>query len=140
MSENDYLLAWGAYLIAAFGCTLGIVPHMLAAALGLAALVAAEPRLFELIRYAGIAYLIWMAWGMWRDATTPLDLDQASRLPRSPASAFRLGVLTQLANPKVVVFFGSIFIAMLLGLDLEQVLDTDPADWTSAGELSAFLS
>jgi len=47
---------------------------------------------------------------MWRDATTPLAIDETARLPRSPLSALRLGLLTQLANPKPAVLFSAIFI------------------------------
>ncbi|MFN3320493.1 MAG: LysE family translocator [Allorhizobium sp.] len=89
-------------LIAAFGCTLGIVPHMLAAALGLAALVAAEPRLFELIRYAGIAYLIWMAVGLWRSG---LVQEQASEPRQAAWRIIRKAVLINLLNPKLSLFF-----------------------------------
>jgi threonine/homoserine/homoserine lactone efflux protein len=89
-------------LIAAFGCTLGIVPHMLAAALGLAALVAAEPRLFELIRYAGIAYLIWMAIGLWRSG---LVQEQAAEPHREAWRIIRKAVLINLLNPKLSLFF-----------------------------------
>ena len=51
-----------AAVVAAFGCTLGIVPHMLAAVTGLAALLHASAVAFEVIRYAGVAYLLYMAW------------------------------------------------------------------------------
>ena len=50
-----------ASVVAAFGCTLGIVPHMAAAILGLAALLHTSAIAFEL-KYAGVAYLLWMAW------------------------------------------------------------------------------
>ncbi len=51
-----------ASIIAALGCTLGIVPHMLAAVTGLAALLHASALAFEIIKYAGVAYLLYMAW------------------------------------------------------------------------------
>jgi threonine/homoserine/homoserine lactone efflux protein len=89
-------------LIAAFGCTLGIIPHMLAAALGLAALVAAEPRLFELIRYAGIAYLIWMAIGLWRSG---LVQNQTVEARQQAWLIIRKAVLINLLNPKLSLFF-----------------------------------
>ncbi len=89
-------------LIAAFGCTLGIVPHMLAAALGLAALVAAEPRLFEAIRYAGIVYLIWMAIGLWKSGL----VQEQTTDPGSEAwRIIRKAVLINLLNPKLSLFF-----------------------------------
>lgn len=89
-------------IIAAFGCTLGIIPHMLAAAFGLAALVAAEPRLFELIRYAGIAYLIWMAIGLWRSG---LVQEQAAEPRQQAWRIIRKAVLINLLNPKLSLFF-----------------------------------
>jgi threonine/homoserine/homoserine lactone efflux protein len=89
-------------LVAAFGCTLGIVPHMLAAALGLAALVAAEPRLFEAIRYAGIAYLIWMALGLWKSGRVQ---EQASEPRQKAWRVIRKAILINLLNPKLSLFF-----------------------------------
>ncbi len=89
-------------LVAAFGCTLGIIPHMLAAALGLAALVAAEPRLFELIRYAGIAYLVWMAIGLWRSG---LAGDPGAEPRQRAWRIIRKAVLINLLNPKLSLFF-----------------------------------
>ncbi|MCZ8181192.1 MAG: LysE family translocator [Rhizobium sp.] len=89
-------------LVAAFGCTLGIIPHMLAAALGLAALVAAEPRLFEAIRYAGIAYLVWMAIGLWRSR---LAGDTSTEPKQRASHIIRKAVLINLLNPKLSLFF-----------------------------------
>lgn len=89
-------------IIAAFGCTLGIIPHMLAAALGLAALVTAEPRLFEAIRYAGIAYLVWMAIGLWRSG---LAADPAAEPHQEAWRIIRKAVLINLLNPKLSLFF-----------------------------------
>lgn len=89
-------------LVAAFGCTVGIIPHMLAAALGLAALVAAEPRLFEVIRYAGIAYLVWMAIGFWRSG---LAGDTKAESKQRASRIIRKAVLINLLNPKLSVFF-----------------------------------
>ncbi len=89
-------------IIAAFGCTLGIIPHMLAAALGLAALVATEPRLFEAIRYAGIAYLVWMAIELWRSG---LAADPAAEPRQQAWRIIRKAVLINLLNPKLSLFF-----------------------------------
>src|SRR5215210_7734616 len=57
-----------ASVVAAIGCTLGILPHMLAAITGLAALLHASALAFEVIKYLGVAYLFYMAWTMWRDS------------------------------------------------------------------------
>lgn len=112
-------------LIAAFGCTLGIVPHMLAAALGLAALVAAEPRLFELIRYAGIAYLIWMAIGLWKRG---LVQEHTVEPHREAWRIIRKAVLINLLNPKLSLFF--------LAFLPQFVNQADPAPLTTMAVLS----
>src|SRR5207247_7097350 len=68
-----YTLATGlsrgsrASVIAAFGCTLGIVPHMAAAILGLAALLHTSALAFETMKYLGVTYLLYMAWSAWRE-------------------------------------------------------------------------
>src|ERR1041385_2124014 len=54
--------------VAAFGCTLGIVPHMAAAILGLAALLHTRAIAFQTLKYAGVAYLLWMAWMTLKEA------------------------------------------------------------------------
>lgn len=112
-------------LIAAFGCSLGIIPHMLAAALGLAALVAAEPRLFELIRFAGIAYLVWMAIGLWRSG---LATDPAAEPRREAWRIIRKAVLINLLNPKLSLFF--------LAFLPQFVQATDPSPLTTMAALS----
>ena len=56
-----------ASLYAAFGCTLGIVPHLLATILGLAAVMHASALAFQLLKYAGVAYLFYIALATWRD-------------------------------------------------------------------------
>jgi threonine/homoserine/homoserine lactone efflux protein len=92
-----------ASLIAAFGCTLGIVPHMLAAITGLAALLHASAVAFDVVRYAGVLYLLYMAWTMWRDGGA-LALDDHSR-PRSAGQVIASGVLVNILNPKLTIFF-----------------------------------
>ena len=68
-----YTLAMGlsrggrASVVAAFGCTLGIVPHLFAAMLGLAAILHTSALAFELFKFAGVAYLLYMAWQAWRE-------------------------------------------------------------------------
>src|SRR5262249_44474227 len=56
-----------ASVVAAFGCTLGIVPHMAAAILGLAALLHASALAFQIFKYVGVAYLLYMAWSTLRE-------------------------------------------------------------------------
>jgi threonine/homoserine/homoserine lactone efflux protein len=91
-----------ASVVAAFGCTLGIVPHMLAAITGLAALLHASAVAFEVIRYLGVAYLLFMAVSTLRDEHA-LSVREAA--PRSPARVIASGVLVNLLNPKLTLFF-----------------------------------
>src|SRR3954463_11944966 len=56
-----------ASVVAAFGCTLGVVPHLAAAVTGTAALLRASGVAFEVVKFAGVAYLLYMAWATWRD-------------------------------------------------------------------------
>ncbi|MGC4111535.1 MAG: LysE family translocator [Nocardioides sp.] len=92
-----------ASVLAAFACTLGILPHLLAAITGLAALLHASGVAFETIKYAGVAYLLWMAWGTWRETGTPgLPQDEAGG---APGRVIRTGITLNLLNPKLTVFF-----------------------------------
>lgn len=76
---------------------------------GLAVIFKVAPTLLWAFKIAGGLYLVWMAFGMWRHAAEPLpDLTDAA--PRSVASAFRLGLITQLSNPKPAVLLSAIFI------------------------------
>ena len=87
-----------AAMAASGGIALGAFVHVTIAGLGLGALVAAAPRLFDVIRWIGVSYLLWLAWGALRAA--PRD---AGDIPRA-RHAFRDGLLVNLANPKVILF------------------------------------
>jgi RhtB (resistance to homoserine/threonine) family protein len=93
----------------ALGLTAGTVIWSSAALLGLNAVFHAMPMLFMAMKVAGALFLIWIAWQIFRHARDPIAMDGAD----ATGNPFMRGFLTQLANPKVVVFFGSIFIAML---------------------------
>jgi threonine/homoserine/homoserine lactone efflux protein len=101
-------LRTGAFL--AIGIGAGAVVWAAAALFGLALIFQAAPALLWALKIAGGLYLIHMAWGMWRDADQPLDMSESSRPPRSAVSAFRLGLITQLSNPKPAILFSAIFI------------------------------
>lgn len=98
----------GAFLAA--GISAGAVVWAAAALFGLAVVFQAAPALLWTLKIVGAAYLLWLGYHMWRDARTPLDTSTAGRPPRSPFAAFRLGLFTQLANPKPAVLFSAIFI------------------------------
>lgn len=94
---------WRASLIAAFGCTLGVVPHMIAAITGLAALLHASAVAFEVVKWLGVAYLLFLAWQSIRDRSA-IEVDAA----RTPVSFWRVtgtAVLINLLNPKLTIFF-----------------------------------
>ena len=92
-----------ASLVAAVGCTLGIVPHMVAATLGLAAVLNASAVAFQVVKYLGVAYLLYLAWTTLREHGLPTDGS-----PRAGSSAGRViltAVLINLLNPKLSIFF-----------------------------------
>jgi threonine/homoserine/homoserine lactone efflux protein len=92
-----------ASVVAAIGCTLGVVPHMVAAITGLAALLNASAVAFQTLKYAGVAYLLYLAWQTWRDST-PLEVDLQAA-PQSAWQVIRTAVLINVLNPKLTIFF-----------------------------------
>lgn len=91
-----------ASLVAAVGCTIGIVPHLVAAATGLAALMHASALAFQGLKYAGVAYLLFLAWTTLRDKGA-LGVDAVE--PSSAWRTIRQAVLLNLLNPKLTIFF-----------------------------------
>jgi len=90
-------------LLVTIGLCLGLLGHTAAVALGLAALLATSPAAFGLIKLAGAAYLLWLAWGAWR--APPLGPATASdQVPQAWRMVGR-GALMNLTNPKVAIFF-----------------------------------
>ncbi len=112
-----------ASVAAAFGCTLGIIPAILASVIGLAALMHTSALVFQAVKYAGVAYLLYLAWQTLKDSG-PIDLGSEagaaengrqgnaavtgprarSRSGSLPAIA-RTGFLINILNPKLTVFF-----------------------------------
>src|SRR5215216_2322890 len=91
-----------ASVVAAVGCTLGIIPHMAAAITGLAALLHASAVAFQVLKYLGVAYLLYMAVATMRDKHA-LTVEETA--PRSAARVIVSGVLVNLLNPKLTLFF-----------------------------------
>ena len=91
-----------ASIVAAFGCTLGTLPHMLAAITGLAALLHTSALAFETIKYLGVAYLLYMAWSTLRE-TGALTVEESAPLPA--LKVIVSGVLINILNPKLTIFF-----------------------------------
>ena len=89
-----------AGLAASLGINLGVVVHIALAAGGLAALIQAEPLAYDVIRYAGAAYLLWLAVQMW--TAPPPDRERLARAPFWPT--VRRGFMTNILNPKTALF------------------------------------
>lgn len=92
-----------ASVFAALGCTAGILPHLLASILGLSALLHTSALAFEVLKYAGVAYLLYLAYATWRDRSafamndTPIVATLRSLIIR--------GFLLNILNPKLTIFF-----------------------------------
>ena len=92
-----------ASIVAAFGCTLGIVPHMAAAILGLAALLHTSALAFQTLKYLGVAYLLYMAWNTLREHGV---LKVENNVPaKSGIQVIVEAILLNLLNPKLSIFF-----------------------------------
>lgn len=94
---------WRASIVAAVGCTAGIIPHLTAAILGLSAILHMSARAFQVIKIAGSLYLLYLAWSMWHETGT-LKFDQA--VPNVNFYQIILkGILINILNPKLTLFF-----------------------------------
>jgi threonine/homoserine/homoserine lactone efflux protein len=96
-------LQWRASLAAAVGCTLGIVPHILASILGWSALLNISAQVFSLLKWAGAIYLLYLAWNMWREAGA-LEINQKTT-ETSAAKIILKAIAINLLNPKLTIFF-----------------------------------
>lgn len=104
-----YTLATGlsrgsrASIVAAFGCTLGIVPHIAAAILGAAAILHTSALAFQAFKWLGVAYLLFMAWNTLRqEGTLRLEMETGTR---SAARVTVEAILINILNPKLSIFF-----------------------------------
>ena len=92
-----------ASIVAAFACTLGIIPHMAAAILGLAALLHASAVAFQTLKYLGVAYLLYMAWNALRERGA-LAVEKETKA-RSSLQVIVSAILINILNPKLSIFF-----------------------------------
>jgi threonine/homoserine/homoserine lactone efflux protein len=92
-----------ASVYAALGCTAGIVPHLLATVLGLAAVMHASALAFQVLKYAGVAYLFYLAYATWRDKSG--FVVEAGAAPKSAAAVAVKAILLNILNPKLTIFF-----------------------------------
>ena len=92
-----------ASVVAAFGCTLGIVPHMAAAIMGLAALLHTSALAFQTLKYLGVAYLLYMAWSTLRErGALSVETEVGAR---SAMQVIVSAILINILNPKLSIFF-----------------------------------
>ena len=92
-----------ASIAAAIGCTLGIVPHILASILGLSALLNMSAQVFSALKIAGAMYLLYLAWNMWREAGT-LEINKKSTETSATQIVIK-AIAINLLNPKLTIFF-----------------------------------
>ena len=92
-----------ASVFAAFGCTAGIVPHLFATVLGLAALMHTSAVAFQILKYAGVVYLLYLAYATWRDKTAFAVEPTASGRPAT--GIVIKAILLNILNPKLTIFF-----------------------------------
>ena len=101
--STGLFLGWRASIAAACGCTAGIIPHLSASILGLSAILNMSAVAFQSVKYAGAAYLLYLAWSMWRD-TGALKFNSPSRKNALRQIATK-GFLINILNPKLSIFF-----------------------------------
>jgi threonine/homoserine/homoserine lactone efflux protein len=89
---------------AAFGCTLGILPHMLAAMLGLAAVLHTSALAFAALKWCGVVYLLYMAWQALREGALSIDTRPAAS-SHSSRRVIVTAILINILNPKLSIFF-----------------------------------
>ena len=120
-----YTLATGlsrgarASVVAAFGCTLGIIPHMAAAITGLAALLHTSALAFQIMKYLGVAYLLYMAWNTLKEHGA-LKIEKEIG-PRSVKQVIVTAVLINILNPKLSIFFFA-FLPQFMNADEPRAL------------------
>ena len=93
----------------AFGVGCGSLIWALAAMFGLSVLFELVPALLGVMKVLGGLFLLWIAASLWRHAADPMAEPDASSIPRGLWASLRLGLMTQLANPKTAVYFGAVF-------------------------------
>jgi len=103
MVSTGLFLGWRASIAAAFGCTAGIIPHLSASILGLSAILNMSAVAFQCVKFAGVIYLLYLAWSMWHETGT-LKFNSHSSKNDLWQIATR-GFLLNILNPKLSIFF-----------------------------------
>ena len=102
--STGLMLGKRASLYAALGCTAGIVPHLVASVLGLATVLHMSAMAFQALKFAGVAYLLYLAYATWRDKTS-FALDKPPTAAASGRSLVVKAFLLNILNPKLSIFF-----------------------------------
>jgi threonine/homoserine/homoserine lactone efflux protein len=121
--STGLFIGWRASIAAAIGCTAGIIPHLTASVVGLSAVLHMSALAFQVLKYAGSIYLVYLAWTMWRETGT-LNLNRPEQHCGFVRTAIR-GILINILNPKLSVFFWAflpLFITDGDATPLEQML------------------
>ncbi|MCU7934536.1 MAG: LysE family translocator [Candidatus Thiodiazotropha sp. (ex Dulcina madagascariensis)] len=96
-------LGWRASIFAAFGCTVGIIPHLLASIMGLTAILHMSAIAFQVMKFIGVAYLLFLAWSMWQE-TGALKIEGENNNKGAWEIVVK-GFLINILNPKLSLFF-----------------------------------
>lgn len=109
---------WHMSIVAAFACTIGIIPHLAAAIMGLATLLHTSALAFNIFKYLGVAYLLYMAWSTLKEQGGSLSIDDKNAM-HSRSQIIIKGVLINCLNPKLSIFFLA-FLPQFISTDESQ--------------------
>ena len=134
-----------AALRMALGLGVGVTVWAAAALFGLTVLFKVAPWTYLTMKFAGGLFLIYLAWKLWKHSREPLDMTGVTARPQSAWADFRQGFLVQVTNPKVSIFFGSVFVTLmpqdppplLQGLAIASIFAIDFAWYSSMAVLFA---
>jgi threonine/homoserine/homoserine lactone efflux protein len=101
--STGLLQGWRASIFAALGCTAGIIPHLLASTVGLAAILHMSAMAFQIIKFLGVAYLLYLAWSMWKESVA-VQLKSQNQQVEALGIVIK-GFLINILNPKLSLFF-----------------------------------
>jgi threonine/homoserine/homoserine lactone efflux protein len=101
--STGLLQGWRASIFAALGCTAGIIPHLFASTVGLAAILHMSAMAFQIIKFLGVAYLLYLAWSMWKESVA-VQLKSQNQQVEALGIVIK-GFLINILNPKLSLFF-----------------------------------
>lgn len=113
VAKNSIAISRKHGLFTALGTGTGAALFGLLAVMGLQAILLAVPSAYLVLKICGGLYLLWIAYKIIKHAKEPMDSPNGSAEPMSYKQAYRLGLITQMSNPKIAVILASIFTALL---------------------------